>query len=58
MQMLSTIKKKPKKYIKLFLIIAFLPIMLVVVNLILNTLFNLGIYVGTFLRFVYHIIVF
>ena len=56
MQMLNSIKNN--KYIKLLLLIIAIPFLLVVINLLLNTIFNLGIYVGTFLRFMYNIVVF
>lgn len=34
------------------------PFCLVILNMLCNTLFNLGIYVGTFLRFLYNFIVY
>lgn len=58
---LMKIKSKVLEYQKIVKIIAFilaLPFGLTILNLLLNTLFQLGIYTGTFLRFLYSIVVY
>jgi len=47
-----------KQMIKTIMLIISSPFILIVLNLILNTLFELGIYVGTFIRFLYSIVVY
>ena len=47
-----------QKIIKTTLFILCLPISLTVLNYILNTILNLGVYTGTFLRFLYDIVVY
>ena len=47
-----------KFFIKVFLIVFSLPFALVITNLLMQTLFNLGTYTGTFLRFLYQIVVY
>lgn len=47
-----------QKIIKTTLFILCLPISLTVLNYILNTILNLGTYTGTFLRFLYDIVVY
>lgn len=47
-----------KKIIKTVLFIIFIPFGLTILNLLFNALFNLGIYTGTFLRFLYSIVVY
>lgn len=61
--MSSLVKAKYKilEYQKIGRTIAFilcLPFGLIILNLLLNTLFQLGIYTGTFLRFLYSIVVY
>lgn len=46
------------KKIKIIIFILCLPFALTVLNLFLRTLFQLGIYTGTFLRFLYSIVVY
>lgn len=61
MQNISEFLKKNIEYkffIKVFLIVFFLPFALVITNLLMQTLFNLGTYTGTFLRFLYQIVVY
>lgn len=61
MQNISEFLKKNIEYkffIKIFLIVFSLPFVLVVTNLLMQTLFNLGTYTGTFLRFLYQIVVY
>lgn len=47
-----------KKKIKIIISILCLPFGLEILNLLLNTLFQLGIHTGTFLRFLYNIVVY
>ena len=47
-----------QKVIKTFLIIISLPLGLTILELLLSSIFNLGIYTGTFLRFLYEIVVY
>ena len=47
-----------KKIIKTILFILCSPIILTVLNYVLNTILNLGLYTGTFLRFLYDIVVY
>ncbi|MBD9105681.1 hypothetical protein EGW03_04305 [bacterium] len=61
MQNISEFLKKNIEYkffIKVFLIVFSLPFALVITNLLMQTLFNLGTYTGTFLRFLYQIVVY
>lgn len=61
MPSLDKIKKNIIEYKKFFQILALifcLPFGLTVLNLIFSTLFQLGIYSGTFLRFLYSIVVY
>lgn len=55
---IKNIIESKQKLIKIILIIICLPFGLTVLNLLLNSLFNLGIYTGTFLRFLYEIVVY
>lgn len=57
MPYIGSIKKFLYSHIKLLkclLLLFSLPIILYIVNLILNTIFNLGVYSGTFLRLLYN----
>lgn len=47
-----------KKIVKIIIFILCSPFCLMVLNLLFNTLFQLGIYTGTFLRFLYSIVVY
>ena len=47
-----------KKIVKTIILFLCLPFGLTVLNLLLSTLFQLGIYLGTFIRFLYHIVVY
>jgi len=47
-----------QKIIKTIIFITSLPIILTVLNYLLNTILNLGIYTGTFLRFLYELVVY
>jgi hypothetical protein len=47
-----------KKLVKIVLSIFLSPFAITVLNLLLSTIFNLGIYTGTFLRFLYSIVVY
>ena len=61
MQNISEFLKKNIEYkffIKVFLIVFSLLFALVITNLLMQTLFNLGTYTGTFLRFLYQIVVY
>lgn len=46
------------KIIKTIILILCSPFCLMILNLLLSTLFQLGIYTGTFLRFLYSIVVY
>ncbi len=54
----KTFLSEHKKAFKLISIIVCLPILSTVLNLVLSTLFELGVYTGTFIRFLYHIVVY
>ena len=45
-----------KKVINNILFILTIPFLLIVINLLTNTIFNLGVYTGTFMRFLYDIV--
>lgn len=47
-----------QKIIKIIISVLCLPFCLTILNLLLETLFHLGIYTGTFLRFLYSVIVY
>lgn len=46
------------KVMKIVFLLFISPLILTVLNFLLNTLFQLGIYTGTFLRFLYSIVVY
>lgn len=61
--MSNLIKAKEKilehqKLIKLIIFILALPFVLTTLNLFFKTLFQLGVYAGTFLRFLYEFVVY
>ena len=61
MQNLINIKRiilDNKKIIKTITFTICLPFSLTILNLLFNTLFNLGVYTGTFIRFLYSIVVY
>ena len=45
------------KYKKILLIVILLPIIMILFNSIIATIFNLGTFIGTFLRYIYNFIV-
>lgn len=47
-----------QKVIKIISVIICLPFGLIILELLLNSIFNLGIYTGTFFRFLYDIVVY
>lgn len=47
-----------QKIIKTITFVLSLPLVLIILNLLFETLFNLGVYTGTFLRFLYAIVVY
>ena len=49
---------KYKKTINIILILILLPVGLTILDLVLHFIFNLGIYIGTFLRYLYNIVVY
>lgn len=60
MSSLEKIRKNilESRRIKIIVFILGLPFSLTILNLLLGTLFQLGIYTGTFLRFLYSIVVY
>ena len=52
-----SIKIKYKQILKVSLIIILMPIYLLIIRIYLNSLVNLGTYFGTFLRYLYKIVV-
>lgn len=49
---------KHEKILKAVTFIICLPFILIILNYLLNTILNLGIYTGTFFRFLYDIVVY
>lgn len=47
-----------KKVIEIIIFTLALPFCLTIINMFLSTLFNLGVYSGTFLRFLYDVVVY
>ena len=45
------------KYFKVVLAIKFLPIIMILFNSVVATIFNLGTFVGTFLRYIFNFVV-
>lgn len=55
---LKLFMSKQKNIIKNILLLLCFPFCLIILNMLLNTLFNLGVYTGTFLRFLYSFVVY
>jgi len=47
-----------QKILKTIAFVLSLPFVLIILNLLFDALFNLGVYTGTFLRFLYAIVVY